>query len=85
MFIDSWGRKSFTKKEAEQKIIQAFKEEPSDYYETIGEFLNIPSEYFEWIVNHHWEEFKKRFADDIQMAETEHLEYYFEEIEEIKD
>ena len=80
MFIDSWGRESFTKEEAEQKIIQAFRESP-DYYESIGEILNIPSEYFEWIVNHHWEEFKKRFADNIQMAETEQLEYYFEEIE----
>lgn len=82
MWIDSWGNESNTKEEAKNKILKNFRES-ENYFETISEILIIPTRFFEWIVNNHWNEFKKEFATEIDQAEKDWAEYYFEGLEEI--
>ena len=85
-YLDSWGRKSNTLEEAKEKILKEFRQS-QDYYETIGENLNIPSEFFNWIVltPHVWESFKKQFSEEIEEAEFDWADYYFYEIEEVDE
>lgn len=80
MFIDSWGRESNTREEAEKKIRKTFNDGSREYYITISEQLNIPTEYFLWIVNNYWEKFKEDFADDIKLVEDDWCSYYFDEL-----
>lgn len=80
MFIDSWGREFNTREEAEKKIRESFNDGSREYYITISEQLNIPTEYFLWIVDNCWEKFKKNFADDIKLVEDDWCRDYFDEL-----
>lgn len=84
IYIDSWGRESNTLEEAKEKILETLRQD-EDYYGIIGEYLIIPSYFFDWIVSTPpvWEKFKEHFSEEIKEAELDWADYYFEEIEEI--
>ncbi len=81
MFYDSWGNEYKTETEAIEGIHNLFRER-EDYWESIGEYMNIDNEIMYWIIENHKDSFKKYFAKQIKEAENEWCEYYIEELEE---
>jgi hypothetical protein len=81
MFYDSWGNEYETKTKAIEGIYNLFRKS-EDYWESIGENMNIDNEIMCWIIENHKDSFKKHFAKRIKKAEDEWCEYYIEELEE---
>lgn len=84
MWMDSWGNEFKKKKQAIANIHRICRER-EDFWEMVGEYMNIDSDVMDWITSDDeiLESFKINFEEQIQNAENDWCEWYIDDIEKI--
>lgn len=80
-YIDEWGNEYKSEEEAGQGLLKILRES-DDYYQTLSEQMNIPTNVFEWIVKFHYPEFSKEFKKEIENAEIDWVDSCWLDVEE---
>ena len=76
MLIDDWGNEYGTEKEAAEGLLKILRSR-DDYYDVIANYMDIPHEVMEWIVEQNlYEQFAKNFSISIKHAELSWVEDY---------
>lgn len=86
MFVDEYGRKFKTKKEAKEFFLKELRNDKS-YLDNLARELWINNfDLLEWVENNDlWEQFKTYFAKEITYAENDTIAYLMENLEEEKN
>lgn len=76
MLIDDWGNEYGTEKEAAEGLLKILRSR-DDYYDVIANYMDIPHEVMEWIVEQNlYKQFAKNFSISIEQAESSWVENY---------
>lgn len=83
MFVDEYGRKFETKKEAKEFFLKELRND-ENYLDNLAHELWIDNfDLLEWVKNNNlWEQFKTYFAKEIAHAENDTIAYLMENLEE---
>lgn len=84
MWMDSWGNEFKKKKQAIAHIHRVCREQ-QNYWEMIGEYMNIDSDVMDWIISDDeiLVSFKINFEEQIEEAENDWCKWYIDDIEKI--
>ena len=81
---DDWGNTYPTYNDAIEGIHNILRGNPEWYNSAIAEYLNVPEDILEFIREHCWDAFAKKYERLIKAAEDDWCEYYIWDLEEIE-